>query len=380
MSTECGSIQENDYDIIVLGGGLNGLAAALALSESDLSIALVENSDLTQKQTPPSRYDSRVCALTEASYCFLDNLAVWNEVDCSRVCEFDRVEAWDAEGIGRIVFHAREAGHLQLGRIAENSVMLSGMLKRLAASQVKCFDNTEVTGLEKTSSRISLLLADNKVITAKLLIAADGAHSKVRQWSFIPQIRRDCLHHAIICTVKTRTSHQHCAWQVFLESGPLAFLPLPAVKEDNGQKAHYHSVVWSLKPEKAREVMAMDDNCFCEALSHAGEACVGVVEQASSRTCIPLSQQHALTYVKDRVVLVGDAAHTVHPLAGQGVNLGFLDVAVLAEEILKAHHQENDPGNPQILQRYWRRRQKYNFIMQGAMEFFQHIYNQNALP
>ena len=290
------------------------------------------------------------------------------------------MEVWDAEGTGRVQFHSREVGYTHLGWIAENAVITSGLLKQLSKGSVTLLDNTQVMGLENTPTHVIVECKNQASLRAKLLIAADGSHSKARKWAGIPIKQKDCLHHAVICNVQTSASHQHCAWQVFLESGPLAFLPLPSTKNDNNHTVHHSSIVWSLTPARAAEVMAMDNTRFQYALTHAGEACVGEVTYASKRVCIPLSQRHASSYVKDRVVLVGDAAHTVHPLAGQGVNLGFLDVAVLTDEILRAVRREDDIGSSHILNRYARRRQSHNFTMLAAMEGFQQLFHQDALP
>lgn len=375
------SEKENiDYDVIILGAGMAGLAMAQSLAESDLSVCLMEHHDLNSKLSLVPRYESRVSALTEASYHFLKNMGVWVSADVDRICAYERMEVWDAEGTGRIKFHAWDVGYTHLGWIAENTVITAGLLAQLKTGKVTLLDNTQVLGIEKSRSSVSVLCENKSAITGRLLVAADGADSRVRKWAGIPITQKDCLHHAVVCNVQTFASHQHCAWQVFLESGPLAFLPLPGTTDDAGNKVHHSSIVWSIKPEKAKQVMAMDDQAFCHALTQAGEGCTGKVLQASKRMCIPLSQRYASVYVKDRVALIGDAAHTIHPLAGQGVNLGFMDAAVLTEEVLRAAARGDDWGSEHILNRYQRRRQGHNMMMLAAMDGFQQLFNQDALP
>jgi len=372
-----------DYDVIIVGAGMIGLALALALSETtELSIGVIDHQDLNEKLCLPKTFNSRVSALTEASYRFLDNLGVWSKSLLERLCLYDRMEIWDAEGIGRVTFNAAEAGFTQLGWIAENGVIIAGLLAKIKKSRaITLLDKTWVTDVQLFADHAIVQSEECKAFTARLLIAADGAQSRIRHWIGMPVTEKDCLHHAIVCTIQTSKPHYHTARQVFLNSGPLAFLPLPwTVGTSGNERIHHYSVVWSITPEKAEQMMHLSEKEFCRVLASAGENVTGPIQLKTPRICIPLKQRHAKYYVKGGVVLVGDAAHTLHPLAGQGVNLGFLDVATLTEEITKVLQRGAELKPAYFVDRYQQRRQFHNGFMLSVMDGFQHLFNSNELP
>ena len=189
-----------------------------------------------------------------------------------------------------------------------------------------------------------------------------------REWDYRQQ--------AIVCTVKTQHSHRATAWQSFLSSGPLAFLPLRSAAGDD----HHCSIVWSADTARAEQLMALDDQAFAEALERGLESRLGKIEFVDKRHAFPLRQRHARDYTQPGLALVGDAAHSIHPLAGQGVNLGLLDAAVLAEEILRAGERQVDLYDPSLLQRYQRRRAANNLGMMALMEGFKRLFGETALP
>jgi 2-octaprenylphenol hydroxylase len=216
---------------------------------------------------------------------------------------------------------------------------------------------------------IRLTLDNHCVLSAQLLIAADGANSAVRRHFQFATKQWDYGQHAIVTTITTKNPNQLTAWQRFMPTGPLAFLPLNNIGDD-----HCCSIVWSQDSAEAQRLMALDDKQFCKALSRASEYCLGEVLNIQKRHLIPLRQSHATDYVMPRVALIGDAAHSIHPLAGQGANLGFSDAQVLAQEIGQACARELDLGDLTLLKRYQRRRKPENLATMAAMEGFKRLF------
>ncbi len=402
--------QSTAYDLIVVGAGLVGAALATALAKdaqtADLRIAVVEaspsaasmaadvdsdsdvdesNADVDESNADADepRFDPRVVALTHASQSLLYRIGAWQLAEQQRICPYGNMEVWDAEGTARIHFDSRELQQPQLGHIVENRVLTRAILAQMqACSGIDLFCPERVEDLRRVESGsespqlpiMEVALESGRLLTAPLVVAADGANSFIRQLADFKTCEWDYGHDAIVTTVRTQKSHQFTAWQRFISSGPLAFLPL-----QHGGDDHYCSIVWSLKPELAEQMMALDDKEFCGALAEAFEHRLGEVLHCDKRFSFPLRQRHALDYSQPGIVLVGDAAHTIHPLAGQGVNLGFLDVAVLVEELQRALEREIPLQDASILRRYQRRRQGDNLTMMAAMEGFKHLFGAKDL-
>jgi 2-octaprenylphenol hydroxylase len=230
-----------------------------------------------------------------------------------------------------------------------------------------------VTALEKHHGMTTVICSDDTKLSAPLIIAADGGQSKIRELANLNTREWDYQHKAIVATVESSQSHQFTAWQNFLVSGPLAFLPLDHESEN------YCSIVWSLDSEKADAVMALNDDDFSTALARAFESRLGRVVSVSPRYCFPLQQRHAIDYSSDNIVLIGDAAHTIHPLAGQGVNLGLLDAQALAAEIKRAVVRDLPLSEPSILRRYQRQRKANNLEVMLLMEGFKRLFGSKKL-
>jgi 2-octaprenylphenol hydroxylase len=369
------------FDVVIIGSGIAGSALAAALSGHGLALALVEAQTLTGRELPTAggldSFDARVSALTPKSQSLLTEVGCWDAIRDYRCCPYTHMTVWDAEGTGEIEFDSAEVDVPVLGHIVENRVVVDALLNKVrAATDITLFSPVRLQDcVVNDEGPVDLALDDGRQLRADLVVAADGAMSPVRQMLNFKTREWDYGHSAVVCTVEVERAHQDTAWQRFTPQGPLAFLPLPEL-----EGRHYCSIVWSLQEQRAEEVVALTDEEFCRQLGLALENRLGVVLAASSRFAFPLRQRHAVDYVKPGVALVADAAHTIHPLAGQGINLGLQDVAVLSQEILKACERGGNPGSMAVLSRYQRRRKGENLVMMAAMDSFKRLFEQDALP
>lgn len=366
------------YDLIIVGAGMVGATLAVALADTSLRIAVVDAVALAQplngSQTA-SGYDPRVSALSAASESILTQLGVWPLIPAQGRCAYRHMHVWDAEGTGEIHFDAHSLSEHRLGHIIENHLVQQALLDTLRGTRVSLLGGKQVEALVREEDGWRLSLVGGERLYAPLIVAADGGRSKVRELAGFAMREWDYLHSAIVTTVQVSQHHQDTAWQRFLPSGPLAFLPLPDV---DGR--HYCSIVWSLVPDEAQRVMALSDDMFAAEISDAIELRMGQVLAVDPRHCIALRQRHAKDYVIKGLVLVGDAAHSIHPLAGQGVNLGLLDAAELAD-VLKAAMGRGEPlSDLAVLQRYERHRMGANLGAMAAMEGFERLFHADGLP
>lgn len=363
-------------DLIIVGAGMVGSALALALEHSGLEILVVDGSPLGVRPFDAgSAFEPRVSALSAASQRILQRLDVWDGIAARRASPYQDMRVWDGSGTGSVHFAAASVHAEVLGHIVENRVVQDALLERLLDSQIGLLGNARVEQLRRSGDGWLLTLADGRELRAPLLVAADGANSAVRRLAGCATREWDYLHHAIVTSVRCERPHQATAWQRFTDDGPLAFLPLNRQGDE-----HWCSIVWSTVPAEAERLMALDDAAFCGALGKAFEQRLGAIETADPRLCIPLRQRHAKRYVESGLALIGDAAHSIHPLAGQGVNLGFLDAAVLAEVLQHALERGEQPGDIRVLSRYERRRMPHNLAMMAAMEGFERLFQADPLP
>ncbi len=363
-------------DLIIVGAGMVGSALALALQDQGLEILLVDGSPLSVKPfDPQAAFEPRVSALSVASQRILERLGVWEGIAARRVCPYGEMQVWDGSGTGQIHFSAASVHAESLGHIVENRVVQDALLERLHDSSIGLLPSARLEQLRRSGEGWLLSLNDGRELRAPLVIAADGANSAVRRLAGCATREWDYLHHAIVTSVRCAKPHQATAWQRFTDDGPLAFLPLAGPAGE-----HWCSIVWSVTPTEAERLMALDDVGFRRALGFAFEHRLGEVLQADPRLCIPLRQRHAKRYVEDGLALIGDAAHSIHPLAGQGVNLGFLDVAVLAEVLLHAMQRGERLSDVKVLSRYERRCMPHNLAMMAAMEGFERLFQADPLP
>lgn len=363
------------FDVVVVGAGMVGLSLVAALAPLNLKIAIVDQSAPAEKNTWQGR-DPRVSAIVKSSEQFLKKCGAWDFISQERYCSFYGMDVWEQDGTANIQFDAADVAEQNLGYIVENRVMQWALQQSINKHKnISWFCPEKISEL-KRNTHWQLYFASGTQIEGALLIGADGAESFVRKSLNMDVVIKDLGHHAIVCNVQTEKPHQGIARQVFLNSGPLAFLPL----EKNEAKIannNYCSIVWSLTPEKAKVMMALNEVEFNQQLTANFEYRLGEVISADKRFSFPLFQRHAKSYIADGVALIGDAAHTIHPLAGQGVNLGYMDAQALAEEIERAMARKISISSREVLRRFERKRRGENTLMMQSMRVFQNLYATN---
>lgn len=364
-------------DLIIVGAGMVGSTLALALEGSGLDILVLDASPLEAADfDPQGGFEPRVSALSAASQRIFERLGAWPGMSARRVSPYTDMHVWDGSGTGQIHFSAETVHAEVLGHIVENRVVQDALLETMQrGGRVQLIGDARVEQLTQTAEGWRLTLGDGRELHTPLLIAADGANSAIRRLAGCETREWDYLHQAIVTSVRCSEAHQRTAWQRFTDDGPLAFLPL----ERDGDR-HWCSIVWSVTEAEARRLMALDDLAFCAALERAFEQRLGEVLEVDPRLCIPLRQRHAKRYVQPGLALIGDAAHTIHPLAGQGVNLGLLDAAVLAEVLKAAIARGERAADVRVLSRFERRRMPHNLAMMAAMEGFERLFQADPLP
>ena len=352
------------YDVAIVGGGMVGLATAIGLAEADFNVVLI---DAGHAQPVSGEPRLRVSAINKASQRLLENLGAWQGIDSGRISSYQQMAVWDKDGMGSIEFDAQSISEAHLGSIIENDAISYALAKR--ASELSNLTHLEGQRLTKVAfgEREAWLTLDNgDNLSAALVVAADGANSWVREQCKIPLTFWDYGHQAIVATIKTAEPHQSCARQVFLKDGPLAFLPL--------YQADLCSIVWSVPPEQATELLALSATDFSKALTAAFDGKLGLCELVSEREAFPLRMRYARHFARHRLVLAGDAAHTIHPLAGQGVNLGFLDAASIIQTLTELKADGKDIGDYRHLRSLERWRKAEAIEMIAAMEAFKRLF------
>lgn len=359
-------------DVAVVGGGMVGAATALALARAGFATALVE----ARAPAPWSiddEVDLRVVGLAPSSIALLDELGVWTSIRSLRASPYAHMHVWDAGSGAAIHFDAAQEGRDLLGYIVENNLVQWQLWQALEAAGVRRICPAKVSGYEVLEDRVQLTLsvAETEALSARLLVAADGAASPLRAMAGIETRGRDYAQRGIVAHVQTERAHEGTAWQRFLDTGPLALLPL-----SDGRS----SIVWSLPEEEAQRVLALDDMAFFQELGVASDFRLGRILGATPRAGFPLRLQLAETYQAERFVLLGDAAHAVHPLAGQGVNLGLRDVAELRNTLIGARDAGSDIAAAHVLRRYARRRRSADTMDALGFDALARVYAWQAPP
>lgn len=360
-------MKQQDFDIVIVGAGIVGLSFALELVNTDFSVAIVERNPL---DAITDKADCRVSAINRFALQRFQKAGVWQSSLAKRVCAFEKMFVWDQTGAGQIQFDSAEMGVSELGAIIENNVLQKMLLDVVqAADNVTYYCPEEITAIDYQPSsaqgKSTVMLSSGKQLSASLLVGADGVNSKVREIAQIQRSHESYQQQGLVCNVQTSESHQNTAWQCFMPSGPLALLPLY-----NGGS----SIVWSLDEKQGVDTMALDDAAFKSALAEASEYKLGEILKVSERFAFPLSHSHVTDYVKPGLALIGDAAHSIHPLAGQGANLGIADAAALAEVICSARTAHRQWAAIHTLMKYQRQRKGANRVMEASMTGFQRLF------
>lgn len=397
------------FDVIVAGGGMTGglLAAALGV-DSSLEICVLESREpapFEPGSTP--EYAIRVSALSIATERMFRRVGAWQGVLERRACPYRSMRVWSDDdtrrraGKGRgkgsgedsgedsgrsrrkdsgtdsgkgsgTVFDAADIDAEALGHIVENRVVQLALLERLAELPnvtVKCPARLESCQVRQGATRVTL--DDGEVLHTRLLVGADGASSAVRELAGFTHVKEPYEQHALVATVATRLPQQSITWQHFVPSGPQAFLPLCGA---------HASMVWYHEPDEIARLKALDDDAFAREMEATFPTELGGIERVIERASFPIARAHADQYVAEGIALIGDAAHTVHPLAGQGVNLGMLDAACLAEVIVAAERAGRDIGTLRTLRKYERWRRGENALMIAILDGFHRAFGPQPAP
>jgi 2-octaprenylphenol hydroxylase len=369
-------VPTQSFEVAIVGAGPVGACAAALLARSGAvsprRIALID------QQTPPRALpsgpiDLRVFALSRASERILTAAGAWQSVRDTRVSEYERMHVWHASvpprGGDALEFSADEVGERNLGCIVENCVLQRAAFDAARAEGVAFFE-VAFSGIRLAPDAAMISLGGSDM-AARLLVGADGAASRVRALADLGAEVADYLQLAIVCVVRTEKSHERTAWQRFLDDGTLAFLPL-----SDGTS----SVVWSVSSARAEALLAAPPAAFAAELTRESDDVLGGIELLSERAAFPLRKLSAEAYVRERVALIGDAAHVIHPLAGQGANLGLLDAATLAEVLIEGAAQREDLGALRLLRKYERWRRSENQLISRSMDAFNRLLAQGAGP
>lgn len=347
------------FEVIVIGGGLVGATAACILAQGGVDVALFDSFNPQRKWTDNS-VDFRVSALTKSSQNILQMLAVWEAIKQHGLCPYKNMQVWDSKTNGVLNFDCAETQFTELGHIVENRITIAALWDKLETlPAVTCISDAKVTYMYCSNQGRVLQLNDGREFIADLIVAADGQYSSLRTMAGIGVTRKSYQQTSIVATISTEKSHQFTAWQGFLTEGPLAFLPL---------RTGQCSMVWTLKTQTAQAYLQLNEADFLLKLERAFGDILGKITKADFRHGFPLYFQYANNYTATNFALIGDAAHTIHPLAGQGANIGLLDAAALAELVIKTKRSGKSLSGTKFLRQYERWRKGDNLLMLTGLD------------
>ena len=369
-------------DILIIGGGMVGLTLALAVRKlTPLTVAIVDTAPVSALSSEP---EVRVSAINAASEQIFTQLDVWQDILNTRAQAYHHMHIWDKAGYGQLLFDDSQVDNPQLGYIIENKVIRNCLwAKAEQDSGISFYTQSQISSLGMGDEEVFASFdtpnngqAPQLPIMANLVIGADGANSWLRQQLDMPMVFRDYDHHAIVATVACSQGHQNTAWQVFLPTGPLAFLPLASEKNEQ----QLASIVWSTSPDEAKRLSALSPEAFNKEITAAADGKLGVISLASERFSYPLTMRLAQNFMQERAILIGDAAHTIHPLAGQGVNLGLKDAAALAECLALQVENNSLTVSQKTLKNFERWRKNDAAEMIAAMEAIKQVFTPQQKP
>ncbi|GAB3370742.1 UbiH/UbiF family hydroxylase [Lysobacter rhizosphaerae] len=360
-------------DVAIVGAGVVGAAAALALARDGWQVALIE-----AREPPRWRADQpdlRVYAFAPDNAALLADLGVWPSIIDARAQPYRGMRVWDAAGGDELRFDADVFGRRELGWIVENALLVDRLWAALPAAGVRLRCPAQVVALQQDegADHAALELDDGTRLRARLVLAADGGDSKLRSLAGIDTYTHDYGQNALVAFVDHARPHEATCWQRFLPTGPLAFLPFA------GASGHRSSIVWTLPEAEAARLLQVDESDFLRELDNAFAGSLGTLGAVSKRVAFPLRRQLAQAHVAGRVAVIGDAAHVVHPLAGQGVNLGLRDVAALRTLLLHQRTASRDPGAPVALARWARQRRSENAVAAYSFDGLNRLFSNDKL-
>ncbi len=359
------SADKFDADVIVVGGGIIGESFACLLGQAGIKVILLDAG--VRQVNSLKKVDARVFAITRASENILKKAGAWRRINENDIACFRKMHVWDENGLGEINFDSASICQPTMGYIISHQVIVDALQEKLLDMEnVRCIWSVSPAFIKNKTNAMLLETEDGLQFKTKLVVAADGSHSKLRSLANIHYHKHDYKQSALACVVTTEYAHTEIARQRFLKRGPLAFLPMV--------DPHQSAIVWSSSPDHIQRLKEMDKSAFHFELAEAFANELGEIKESSERMVFPLSRAQAEHYVQSRVALIGDSAHTVHPLAGLGANLGLLDAAALAEIVIDSVQRGRDPGRLQVLRRYERRRKGENHSMMYLLDGFKHLF------
>ena len=360
-----------DADVIVVGGGITGSSFACLLGLAGMKVILLESG--VRQINSLKQSDARIFSMTLASRKILTKAGVWSRIAEDDIGQFNQMHVWDENGVGEIHFDSATISYSEMGYIIPYQVIADALQDTLLTmDSIRCIWSVVPSSLQRDNNGIKIKIEDGSSYTAKLLVAADGANSKIRQLAGINRLRHDYKQSALACVVSTELPHKRVARQRFLKHGPLAFLPMA--------ENHKSAIVWSTSPEHCKHLSRLDTDCFHAELSEAFAHELGNVVKSSQRFAFPLARARTDSYTQPYLALIGDSAHTIHPLAGQGANLGLLDAAALAQVVIKTHQRGRHAGRHAVLRRYERWRKGKNDSMMYLMDGFKYLFENQTQP